>query len=772
MSNVNKTSPPKTKNENKTSTVEVKKRIKKPIHWHEVVRKYTSGKIWIDASFAACSRKIKGLRHITLTDHQARDVQAMIDIENHRELKCMNFHTGVYKDMTIYTSAGRLAEKYGSGKTFIIISLILLNKKLEPKKEIIYPFNFNKINNSNERFIGGFYRIFKKYVNTTVIFVSSNVLAYWANQIKNYTNLTCKVIDNVLRLREFEKELNSGKFNKDIILVKNGVSVHTGILGNPIKNGKKGTQPIIYSITKMFDNHGYPPQRVIVDDIDTMSMGIKTIWPTCGFFWSVSSTDRTPRIKSQHIDGDDVRELLINYHPLASDITASRLLNTVFNISCLPSYTDSCCAIGTPIYYLYKIKNPNYNTVEVLGALRLQNSHEIAEAFNADSPEDGARIASEAAGITSDSPMDLLNQILGKHRDYYVKAEKDLRYLRKVRLRLSDLPKAPNEKYDVDDIKSLRKDVQSIRIKYNSPPIRDIISTWEERSEKIKAEVGPALDRAKDSLREKDCQVCGMDLEALDVVMTMCCNQVLCSTCGFHSTGIPQSKHLVGTCSKCRQTINIKSLIFLSKDFDSSAFADTTKNIAKIEFKDKLPTEQVKSEICKTKKDLILRIVNGEYHPKVEIDVKVKGLLLGKEQLPAATETERKILIFSNHGSILKEACKALEDAKVGYLTLQGNAKQRFAQVEEFRNDKKIKVLVLNSMKACAGIDMPFTTDMIFCHEFLDKEIQGQASGRAQRMGRKNKMTYHYVLYDNEIRHFKHTVKKAPAGVMNTKKSN
>jgi hypothetical protein len=68
-------------------------------------------------------------------------------------------------------------------------------------------------------------------------------------------------------------------------------------------------------------------------------------------------------------------------------------------------------------------------------------------------------------------------------------------------------------------------------------------------------------------------------------------------------------------------------------------------------------------------------------------------------------------------------------------------------------------------MKACAGIDMPFTTDMIFCHEFIDKEIQGQASGRSQRMGRKHKMTYHYVLYDNEIRHFPHKVMKPTTNV-------
>ena len=412
--------------------------------------------------------------------------------------------------------------------------------------------------------------------------------------------------------------------------------------------------------------------------------------------------------------------------------------------------------------------NPNYNAAEMLGALQLQNGAEIAEAFNADSPDDGVRIASKAAGIESTDPMDLLSKILGNQRKKYIKACKDLKYIGKIRKHLKSLPKAPGDKYPKDKIKELREDIQSIEIEYKSPPIKNVLDSCETKSDQIKKEVGPALDRAKSSLRESDCQVCGDALDDVDVVMTKCCNNVLCAPCGFHSTGIPNSKRLVGKCAKCRVPINIKSLIFIGKDFDVEKFVKNTTKIDKLEAishttKKDEESEESEIETCKTKKELIMRIIEGKGHPRVRIDVKVQGLLLGDEQLPEPKNKDRKFLIFSNHSEVLNNIQKELAKNKIGYLTLQGLPRQRFEQVEEHKNNKKIKVLLLNSMKACAGIDMPYVTDMIFCHEFLDKEIQGQASGRAQRMGRKHKMQYHYVLYDNEARHFKYTKYATPA---------
>ncbi|MGL6009757.1 MAG: hypothetical protein ACRC1D_09915, partial [Culicoidibacterales bacterium] len=176
---------------------------KDPIIWTDVVRKDYKDRIMIDERFAAVDSKVRGLKGVQLTGHQARDVHAMIQLENVAQVNCAQIMPGVYKDMVIKTYAGRLAEKYGSGKTIIILSLILLNPDLKPQPEVIYPkydpgrknHVFNQGIADFRGFSSSFIRIYEDFLDTTIIFVSHNVLQAWADIIANKTNLTCKVID-------------------------------------------------------------------------------------------------------------------------------------------------------------------------------------------------------------------------------------------------------------------------------------------------------------------------------------------------------------------------------------------------------------------------------------------------------------------------------------------------------------------------------------------------------------------------------------------------
>jgi superfamily II DNA or RNA helicase len=166
-------------------------------------------------------------------------------------------------------------------------------------------------------------------------------------------------------------------------------------------------------------------------------------------------------------------------------------------------------------------------------------------------------------------------------------------------------------------------------------------------------------------------------------------------------------------------------------------------------------------ETLLSKEDIILKIIEGKLKKitKKEILLQIPGLLIGTEILPEPETKDRKFVIFSNHPDILKKICAKLVQKKIQYIVLEGTSKQRYEQVQEHKNNRKIPVIILNSMQACSGIDMPYLTDMIFCHDFVDKQIMGQASGRAQRMGRKYSMNYHYVFYDNETENFTYTEK-------------
>lgn len=763
---------------------------KKP--WIDRLRNHIHTYIPLDETSPAIDAKVKGLKLVELAGHQARNAYAMIALENRQYVVAKKGDTTVI----IRTKAGRIAEKYGSGKTFTILALILKNKCPRIAPEILYDSpiskNMSKQINDNLNMVSGIMRYNKKYLDTTIIFVSANVLNYWSNTILNHTNLSCSVIDTIVKLRQFEADVVKGTYAKDITLIKNGTSVTRGILGIPVQKNSKAVDkkdtvikldkhrlklqntldfntedvpeiyPLITSVAMIMQKYGFIAKRLILDDFDTMKITNSVNLPTALFLWYVSSTNRQPKHTTRRDDEFTLKRELKYYRPLATDITQNELLNYTFRISCKPEYTDSCCAVGKPTYYLYIVKNPFAGVNNALVNLDIPNGKEIMEAFNSGSIEDGVKMASKCAGIDSSDPIDLLDKLLGDKRKIYLKCQSDIDYCAQLMQKLHKYPKTDD--YPENELKELQKDIQSHKVRYSGKQIENTIKRRIETSNENMKIIKPIIERAKENLGGKNCQVCGDEFGKVDMVMMKCCNLVLCSTCGFHSSGIPKSRSLSGTCTKCRKAITIKDIIFISTTFNVESFLDDEKLRNMKEVRKEIKATEVKAqkkpkEELKTKEDIILRIVQGKFKKltKKEISVRVDGLLIGTESLPKPEHDCRKIVIFSNHPEILRKVCARLTQENIKYIILEGTAKQRYDQVQEHKKNKTIPVIILNSMQACSGIDMPYLTDMIFCHDFIDKQTMGQASGRAQRMGRKYSMNYHYVFYDNEATNFTYT---------------
>jgi hypothetical protein len=62
-------------------------------------------------------------------------------------------------------------------------------------------------------------------------------------------------------------------------------------------------------------------------------------------------------------------------------------------------------------------------------------------------------------------------------------------------------------------------------------------------------------------------------------------------------------------------------------------------------------------------------------------------------------------------------------------------------------------VMLVNAQQYCAGLNLENTTDLVFFHRILDKNIEAQVAGRAQRIGRQSNLNIHYLLYNNETFH-------------------
>jgi hypothetical protein len=765
---------------------------KKP--WIDQLRDSTYTYIPLDENSPAIDSKVKGLKLIELAGHQARNAYAMIALENRQYVVAKKDE----QTCIIRTKAGRIAEKYGSGKTFTILALILKNKCPKISPEILYnsPLqkSLGKQIDNKMNLVPGILRYNTRYLDTTIIFVSPNVLNYWSNTILNHTDLSCTVIDTILKLRQFEADVVKGTYTKDITLIKNGTSVTRGILGIPVQKNTKHVAveakrkakaklvdtldfdvdipeiyPLITSVAMIMQKHGFIAKRLILDDFDTMKITNSVNLPTALFLWYVSSTNRQPKHTTRRDEEPSLKRELKYYRPLATDITLNDLLNYTFRISCKPEYTDSCCAVGNPSYYLYTVENPFAKANAALINLDIPNGKEIMEAFNSGSIEDGVKMASKCAGIDSKDPVDLLDKLLGDKRKIYLKSQSDIDYCTKLLAKLHKYPEI--DEYPKKELKELQKDIQSIRIEYSGKQIENTIKRRIETSHENMKVIKPIIERAKENLGGKNCQVCGDEFGKVDMVMMKCCNLVLCSTCGFHSSGIPKSRSLSGTCTKCRKKITIKEIIFISTTFNVESFLDDDKLRKMKEVRKDIKETEIKEikpkETLKTKEDIILRIVQGKMKKlkREEVVVRVEGLLIGTEALPKPKTEDRKFVIFSNHPDILRKVCAKLTQEQIKYIILEGTAKQRYDQVQEHKNNKNIPVIILNSMQACSGIDMPYLTDMIFCHDFVDKQTMGQASGRAQRMGRKYSMNYHYVFYNDEAGKF--VFAPAPVAVAN-----
>ena len=83
----------------------------------------------------------------------------------------------------------------------------------------------------------------------------------------------------------------------------------------------------------------------------------------------------------------------------------------------------------------------------------------------------------------------------------------------------------------------------------------------------------------------------------------------------------------------------------------------------------------------------------------------------------------------------------------IKYEILKGNTSHMLNILEKFKKGE-VNVILLNTQYAGSGIDINYATDVIIFHSMgIDKQ---QAIGRAQRVGRKNPLFIHNLIYEHE----------------------
>jgi SNF2 family DNA or RNA helicase len=109
-----------------------------------------------------------------------------------------------------------------------------------------------------------------------------------------------------------------------------------------------------------------------------------------------------------------------------------------------------------------------------------------------------------------------------------------------------------------------------------------------------------------------------------------------------------------------------------------------------------------------------------------------------------------KVIIFSDFSKVFKEISKMLQANNIKYTELDGG---NIANIDRDINEYKFgdtRVLMCNSNFFGCGMNLEFTTDIIFLHKMKD-DMYNQVIGRAQRPGRTAPLNVFRLLHHNEL---------------------
>lgn len=220
------------------------------------------------------------------------------------------------------------------------------------------------------------------------------------------------------------------------------------------------------------------------------------------------------------------------------------------------------------------------------------------------------------------------------------------------------------------------------------------------RIEKIESEIiskKSKLDNLKQRICEMNNKMCPICMYDIENPVMLECTHTYCLSCIVTWLGNNMN------CPECRQIVNPEKIISIVKEGDQ-----TVKN------------EQKQRLLNKT--DTLIQIMKKN---------------------PSG-----KFLIFSKNDNSLNQLTNVLHDNNISSSEMKGNTSHMMNVLKKF-NEGHLNAILLNTNFAGSGIDIQSATDVIIYHSMGVEKYQ--AIGRAQRVGRTDKLNIHYLCYEHEM---------------------
>lgn len=649
-------------------------------------------------------------KNINLFKEQLIIVQAMINIENNRNANNINF--------------GCLSERYGFGKTIIILALIKLNK-LDTYYTI---YKKIKIEDSqlNTKKIFPANRILKP----SIVFSNKDNADNWYKTIKQNTSLKSLYVRGIIQMRKLNTLIQNNKINEyDVIIVKNGTTNSSINIENKEKK-QKHLINIVANITR------YKCWSRSIFDLD-ISIFKKQIFSINALFtWFVEVKNMyIKKTKYNKLEHDNIHDVLV--YDNMNNISLQELCNVKFD-KCINTNKN----IGTPNYYVYKVNN---------GDNKYKPIKEIKKIYNLfiTTPNVATQMIN-----TNVNEFNIYSKIF-KHNYYmYILSYKIIEWINSLNFKNINNLKLCDEKYTKIDAYNMKE----IIYRYNDikKTINDVYLECKDNINKF----SKLFNRIKNSINSGECFICYEELKGNDIFIPLCCGQVVCSNCCIRGCKFKSYYNSIeGKCMKCRSIIDVRNILFVNKDVNLKDIKYNIDDIKYISYKD-ATSEQEKNM---NHIEIINKIIKNDiFYSKISLQIEYKHIITGDKKTIDSNFNNRKILIYvpevtqnPSMDNLKKNIIKLLKETKSNYLIFPTNKKLINETLTIYNNSLQPIVLLMFDKKCNQRCDLDIvqTTDLILIDTLsglYNRYLEHRILRNIQRFGRKPITLNIHLLSDNE----------------------
>ncbi|MCC7373030.1 MAG: DEAD/DEAH box helicase [Verrucomicrobiales bacterium] len=141
------------------------------------------------------------------------------------------------------------------------------------------------------------------------------------------------------------------------------------------------------------------------------------------------------------------------------------------------------------------------------------------------------------------------------------------------------------------------------------------------------------------------------------------------------------------------------------------------------------------------------RLLSLESARQVKTSAKLEHLM---ELLPTLLEEGRRILLFSQFTSMLALIEERLREAKISWVTLTGDTRDRATPVREFQNGE-VPLFLISLKAGGSGLNLTAADTVILYDPWWNPAVEAQATDRAHRIGQEKPVFVYRLLAEGTV---------------------